>query len=194
MSRPTDAGAIGEAIYAQLEPLAYDDENQGWALLILCGAIGRMLQPVDDLVSDGEDFPGWSVLLDVARCPYAYLPYLAQFVGARIPVGTPEEEARNLVRTPSGFRRGTKESLIAAAQKNLTGNKTVKVVERTSSAYALTVITRTAETPNPAITLQDILSQKPAGLVLTHIVSDLTIIDELGDDIDGLGSGDIDDL
>src|SRR5215471_3803868 len=72
-------------LYDMLEPLAEQDPQAGWSLLILCNAIGTAYQLVEDLVRDTAAGPGWSSLMDVARCPYDALPWLAQFAGVRIP-------------------------------------------------------------------------------------------------------------
>lgn len=192
--RPNDVGSVGEHLYSQLAPLAYADEQVGWHLLIYCGALGRMRQTLHDLVTDKEDRPGWADLLDVDRCPAQYLPYLAQIVGARIPVGTPENLARDIVRTPSGFKRGTREAMIAAAKPYLTHTKTVRFIERTGGhAYRFTVVTKPSETPDPAPVEKALLAQKPAGLIMTYIQEENTIIDELVGHIDAQ-VGHIDDL
>lgn len=123
--------------------------------------------------------PGYSVFLDIDRCPAIALPWLAQFKGVVIPDGLTVQEQRNWVRTAEGQRRGTVDALVAAAKRHLTGTKTVRVLERVGgNAYALTVITRTSETPDPATTLADIVAAKRIGILLTHVVSDAPIVDE----------------
>lgn len=186
MARPSDVGSVGEALYERLAPLGYDDEAQDWALLILCGALGVMGQSLRDLVADSEAGPGWSSLLDVDRCPAPFLPFLAQFVGVRLPVGVAEAEARERIRTPAGFRRGTPAAIVAAAQRTLIGAKTVSLFERDGGAYRLTVVTRTSETPDTAATERAIRGEKPAGILLTYVVSASPIITELAGDIDSL--------
>jgi len=65
----------------------------------------------------------------------------------------------------------------AAAQATLTGNKTVIINERDGDsatqpidyAYYLTVETYQGQTPDPAMTQRALLSQKPAGIVLTYV-------------------------
>lgn len=193
MSRPTDAGSFGETLYTRLEPLTYDDENQEWALLVYCGAIGQMFQQLHDLTADTEDRPGWSNLLDIEVCPADYLPFLGQFVGATIPTGSDETTARDIVRTHSGFQRGTRAALEAAVAATLTGTKTVRIIERDEDPYYITVLTDPAETPDPDATLAAALTQKPGGLVLNHYLDASTIIDELEGSIDDL-AGIIDDL
>jgi hypothetical protein len=180
VTRPTDAGLAAEGLYEDVEPLTFADEENDWALLILLGGIGHMVQTLYDLVMDTDDYPGWSSLLDVERCPFEFLGYLGQFVGVAIPVGTPEEEARQLVREHAGTSRGTPDSMTAAIEKTLTGTQTVNIVERSGdSAYQLLVRTLTAETPDSDATLAAIISQKPGGIILSYEVGDFTLIDEL---------------
>ena len=191
MSRPTDVGTYGEALYEKLTPLAYDDEAQDWALLLLCGAIGEMYQDTYELVrdtdEDGTDRPGWADLLDIDACPARYLPYLGQFVGARIPSGTDDAAARELVRTPAGQQRCRIASIEAAAKRHLTGTQTVYIAERVDGhAYWITVATITSETPDEAVTLADILSQKPGGILLDYFTTTAEFIDDLDGTIDAL--------
>lgn len=216
MSRPTDVAERGEEIYDRLAPLAYADEANGWGLLILCGAIGNREQVVHDLVAETDDDPSWSALFDVDRCPAPFLPWLAQLVGERVPVGEGETAARDRIRTPQGIVRGTLPGIVAAAQRTLSGAKTVLLIERDGSPYRLTVVTRKSETPGVAtddlvgtidsqvgtfaeidpsgdITNRTLQASKPAGLILTHLVVTGTIVQELAGTIDAL-TGTIDAL
>lgn len=190
---PPIVGSYAQMLYDRLEPFSNDDENQGWALLHFCEAIGRMYQQLHDLISDSDEGPGWSSILDVERCAVTYLPYLAQFVGVRLPKGIGEDEARDRVRTPSGFARGTRAAMIAAAQRLLTDTKHISLIERNGSAYQISAFTLTSETPDPDLVEKALLSEKPGGLVLTYAHGAGTFIDELIGDIDSQ-TGDIDSL
>jgi hypothetical protein len=166
---PPDLEAVGERLYAAMDPLAWLDEDYDWSLAILCGGVGETFQEVDDLARDTAEGPGWSSVLDLARCRADWLPWLAQFVGVVIPAGTAPTEARALIARRSGFTRGTRASIVAAAQSTLTGAKTVYVQERyAADAYKLAVRTITAQTPNVATTRAAILAAKPAGLILDY--------------------------
>jgi hypothetical protein len=153
-------------LYASLDPLTAQEPNVGWSLLILCNAIGTMFQMVDDWVRDQPEGPGWSLLLDINRCPPEALGWLGQFVGVRIPGGLTDAQQRAWILSMIGFRRGTPAAMISAVQATLTGTKAVTLVERDGDPYYMTVKTNTAETPNAAATNAAILSQKPAGLTL----------------------------
>lgn len=54
---PFAMGSCGLELYRALAPLAADDEPNGWPLARLCEALGRMRQPVSDLVRAWEE-PG----------------------------------------------------------------------------------------------------------------------------------------
>jgi Phage tail protein (Tail_P2_I) len=177
--------AYGDLLYDRLSPLAWADAEHGFALKHLCDAIGAMHDPVHGMVSPDEG-PPWSPLLDPDRAPAAFLPWLAQVVGERVPAGESETASRERIRLPQGVRRGKVSALIAAAQRTLTGTKFVQVLERTSSAYTLSVVTLTAETPDAAQTNRDLQAAKPAGLILTHVVTSVTIVDALAGTVDGL--------
>jgi hypothetical protein len=166
-SPPPALGAVGERLYAALDPLAWLDEEYGWALATLTGSVGSMFDAVDTLARDTADGPGWSLVLDLTRCPDAWLPWLGQFVGVEVPVGSTAAAARHQIEDLSGFGRGRREAIVAAAQATLTGTKTVYIQERYGGdAYVLAVRTLTPETPSSAATLAAVLAQKPGGIVL----------------------------
>lgn len=166
--------AFAARLYAMLAPLAQQDADTAWSLLILINAIGSMYELVEDWVRDTPDGPGWSLLLDLDRCPDEALPWLAQFAGVRLLPGSSTDDQRARIASTDGFRRGTRAALIGAAAATLTGAQSVVFRERDSTAaapdyaYFLTVKTYTSQTPNPTATQQALLAQKPAGIVLTY--------------------------
>lgn len=170
VASPPTLESFADDIYDALLPLAWLDGQTGWHLALYCGAIGTMFQAVADVARDTPEGPGWSAVMDLDRCPDAWLEWLAQFAGVTvIPGSTPAEMRERIART-DGFKRGTPDAIRAAAQATLTGNRIVVFRERDSSApdppYTLEVVTLTGETPNPAATRAAILAQKPGGIVL----------------------------
>lgn len=123
-------GTFAARLYLALAPLAQWDDDNGWALLILCNALGLMYQPVEDLVRDTDAGPGFSELLDINRSPDSMLPWLAQLVGVRLLPGSTPAEQRTRILSTDGFRRGTPAAMIGAAQATLTGSKRVDFRER----------------------------------------------------------------
>lgn len=174
--RPT-VGSVAETYYKALEPVAYADAANSYALLIFLEALGRQVQLVSDLVRDTPQGPGWSPIMDPDRCPLFALPWLGQMVGVTAFKRNAGEldvdyatRLRAQIKDEAGFRRGTKQSMIAAAQRTLTGAKVVLFNERDPTAYYLRVTTYTNQTPDPAATLAALISMKPAGILLTHNV------------------------
>jgi len=155
-------------LYAALAPLAQKDVEVSWSLLVYCNAIGTMYQLIEDIVRDSPAGPGYSALLDVNRCPAVALPWLGQFVGVRVPPGLSEQAQRNWIASTDGFHRGTRDALIGAAHATLTPPGQVVFRERDGDPYYLTVITYTAQTPDPTATLNALLAQKPGGILLTY--------------------------
>jgi hypothetical protein len=168
---PPDLESFADTLYDALYPLAWLDAQAGYHLAYYSGAIGALFQPVADVARDTEDGPGWSAVLDLQRCPDAWLPWLAQFAGVTVPPGATPAQARTWIASTDGFKRGTPAALRAATQSTLTGGKTAVIQERLGGdAYALGIYTLTSETPNPAATRAAILAQKPGGLTLDYTV------------------------
>lgn len=169
MSWPLDSYA--QMVYNKLRPATGDDARNNYALAKYIEASCLGGQDVDTLVAESANMPPWSRALDIDLVPAAGIPWLAQMAGVTIDTTQSESAQRTQAKTQGGFRRGRPASIAAAAQATLTGSKTVTIRERVNGdAYALTVITRTAETPDSAKTLAAILKEKPAGLVLTYSV------------------------
>jgi hypothetical protein len=105
------------------------------ALAWYCDALGAILSPLHDLVADvgvdGDDayVPGYGSLLNVETCADENLPYLAQFAGVTLPVGIGADQARTMIRMEPARKRGSPESIVAAAQRYLTGTQSVKLLE-----------------------------------------------------------------
>lgn len=159
--------APAERIKTAMAPVMSND----FAVFIegLCESIAEL----DSLVRDSDDGPGWSAILDLDRCPDNGLKWLAQTVGVTIVEGLTPAAQRARIAAHVNWKRGSPAAIVAAAQLHLTGNKTVVMRERyTGSAWKLSIVTYTAETPDSAQTLADILEQKPAGIVLTYSVLD----------------------
>lgn len=170
-ARPVDVGTFGEEAYARVDPLTYADEQNGWALLVLMAAMGRMFNFFNYLVreDDANDLPGWGKILDVDNCPEDGLPYLAQFLGLRIPFGIDDAAARQFIKDKANWDRGSPDAIRKAAQTTLTGTKTVYVIERDAgSAWHLKVTTLDSETASDTVTLKAIKLQKPIGIILTY--------------------------
>ena len=163
---------MAQALYALVEELAVDDPNNDWMLLRLCMALCRAY---DDLYAVLDTWEGsyepWSAILDVDRCPELVLPWLAQFVGVRL--RGDEANPRGIIRAEEGFHRGTPAAMMEAGRLVLTGARRIGLIERAAgNPYRLRVDTELAETPDPNLLRQAVLSQKPAGITL-----ELTVVE-----------------
>jgi len=87
--------------------------------------------------------------------------------------------ARDAIKRQGGKNRGTIDAMMSAAEDTLMGTRTARLLERVGgNAYALTLVTRPSETPDAAATLAATMRQKPAGMSLTHTLTEGAIIDE----------------
>lgn len=158
-------GQISEDLVAAHEPWITDD------LAVYLRAIGGMFAEVELYAFDTDDFEGWSILLDVDRCPAEALPYLAQYVGERLPIGLTEEQERQWIRDAPNQRRGTLQSIVDAGQRYLTGGKNITVIQRDGGPDRLTIVSYTDQTPNSAQVLAELYTVVPADISLTYVVS-----------------------
>lgn len=169
VSRPV-VGAWAERAYAGLGPYTEQDEALGWPLLIYLGAVGdQMFQEMDDLGRDQGSIIGWGNVFNPSLCPAKALPWLGQFVGVEVDTTLSEANQRAQVAAAAGWQRGTPASIISAVQLYLTGTKYVSLQERFGgNAYALNIITHTAETPvDTTAMVNAVKAVIPAGFLLT---------------------------
>lgn len=169
MPKPEVSDAALE-VYEALDPaFTAPDEAHDWTTLNFCAALTTgNIDLIFEIVTDRDSGPGWQILLDPELCPAVALPFLAQFVGARLTPAMSEAEQRAAIGNPEGFGRGTPAAIVAVAKRRLTGTKTVLLVEfYTGLAYRMKLVTLESETPDPDATLADILlEQKPIGIRL----------------------------
>lgn len=164
-----------DRLYEQVQHLELDGEQNGYPLAALCAAMMAPLEPIYELVAGTEN--PYEILMDIDRCPVALLPWAAMLNGvSRSAIqGLEADRQRDVIRDAAGRRRGTVGGVIAAAQKYLTGNRTVILVERVTKPTDYVVITRTAETPDADAVMRALTAGKPGRLQFTHIISDLEL-------------------
>ena len=178
MTRPV-VSDTAERLYTALGPLPQGDEAQGWPLLRFCGVVTGPVAEVDGLASDTDTQVGWGPLLDVSLAPTKALPWLGQFVGAVVPEGMPDADARTLIEHAPGLKRGTPAAIVAATRLYLSGSGLVTLTERVGGdAYAVDVAVFGAQvTDLPALTAA-VQATLPAGMLLTvTVASGWTIAD-----------------
>lgn len=135
--------------------------------------LGEMFHEVEWYAEDTDDYDGWTVLFDPARAKYKDLRWLGQVIGEDIPVGHPEPLMREWIRDKVNQRRGSIQAVLYAAQRHLTGSRIVTWQERSASLAAvgadvdaLLIITYADQTPQPDLTLRDLLDAVPGDIVL----------------------------
>lgn len=171
MPRPV-VSVAAEDLYARLGPWAARDTSDArWTLLQVAEAVGARLQVVEDIVRDTDTHVGWGVVMDADATPIEWLGWLGQFAGVRLRYGLTDLAQRARVKSTDGMKRGTPAAIVGAAQQTLTAPKTVYLVERHGSAYRLTVTTVATQTPSPARVIEDIMEQKPGGIVMAHAMT-----------------------
>lgn len=172
MTRPL-VSAAAEDMYESLKPIAAQDEEYGWPLLLLCEALmAPTLQPIIDYSRDTSAGVGWSVIMDLDRMPDNVLPFAAQFVGVITNPANTATQNRDLIITRPPWKRGRPAVLLAAVQATLTGSQRIELIERDTSAYHATISVWRAQMPDEAATRAAIAANKPG-----MIIVDLDIIE-----------------
>lgn len=182
-----------------LEPLAAEVAHELAPLLVKDaenGDVGShfiavLTAPIETIAAavteDEDDRPGFSLFMDIETCPAEFLPWLLQIKGVRATPGLSEEDAREEGRKAEGLRRGTMTgpagvgSMEKAAARHTASKDPalVRVIDRVGGdPYLTTVVTRTSDTPDPAQTLLDILSDKILGEIIVHVVTDEVLWEE----------------
>jgi hypothetical protein len=172
-SPPSDSdfqpATVAEDLYNRLGPWRRADlRNPSRPLLVLCEALMASLQPVEDVIRDTDDGPGWSVVMDPDRAPVAWLPWLSNFAGLAgfDYSGLTEADFRDLIKGGHVRLRGSRAALEAAPKPYLEGTKTVHFIERHGDAYHLTISVLASEVVDFEKVRNAVLRQKPTGIVI----------------------------
>lgn len=183
MGAPALTGA-GARLYAWLAPWAQQDAENGYGWAWLAAGIGRQHRHLERVVRPAPDgTPGWVRLMRVQspiHCPDFAVPWVAQFIpGSELDPSLPVSEQRTRLH-PDANKKATTQAMVAAVLPLLTGAQSIRVVERDPTPYRHTLITRTAETPNPPAVVAVLTDPKikPVGHTWTHVISDAPLINE----------------
>lgn len=115
----TPTTTIGKRLAEMWTPWLTED------LAFVAEAIGTMGEPLAEVIEEtgypdeAGWVPGYGKIFNPETCPVDFLPYLGNFVGVSIPVGTPEAEARVLIKAESGLERGTEASVKSAIERGI---------------------------------------------------------------------------
>jgi hypothetical protein len=155
--------SLNDDLRAQLAPWITTD------LGTFVDALATMFAEVEQYAFDSDDGTqqGWTLMFDPVNCPGAVLPWLAQWIGERFPPGLTNGLKRQWIGDRPTANRGSLSSIVNAAQRSLTGARTVSITERSGGdPDTVAVLTYTSETPNPAQVAADIKSVFPASMIL----------------------------
>jgi phage tail P2-like protein len=167
---------LAERATAQLTPYL-DVDTEGLLPALAAGFMAPL--EICDIARDTDTHIAWGALFDPDTCPGPLLPWLAQLSGDQLLPSDTEQDQRERITDPGNFFRGTVEAIKAEIRPVLTGNRTVILLERVSgNEFAVTIITRTSETPNPAAVVVAAWRQLAPWLIVTFVVSDDPIWDE----------------
>lgn len=107
------------------------------------------LQAIDDIIRDSPYNPGYSILLDIYRCPTYALPWFGQFVGVRFTTQQllSDSAQRQAILAENSFARGTAATILAVANSFMLPGFTAILMERTAfigsafvnDPYAITI-------------------------------------------------------
>lgn len=184
---------IAAEAYAAVEPIAAQDAASGYPLRALMRAIGTMFAQTEEAIRAlGDGLDSWERVFDPDRAPDWLLPFVGLAVGVVVVTGSTPAEQRVQIKAEGAWHRGRPSALIAAVAATLTGAKGVRLVERNSTAWTALIVTRPSETPNPTLTKNAALSQKPGGMKFFLEESDLPLIDEATKTIDEATAATID--
>lgn len=137
--------------------------------------LSQMLQDLDFLAHAPEGGLIWQNLVDLDAVPDEGLPWLGQWVGARLNLTLTGQQQRQQIRDHTGWGRGSVPTFKAEIRPYLTGTQTVDITERSSSAYTFVINTYADETPNETAVRALINGQgpyeiTPGGLQPTYTV------------------------
>lgn len=156
----------------QLEPVWTDDLGDYVA------AVATMWTEVESYQADPDsDVVSWQALFDVDIAPMAGLPWLAQCVGERVPVGIDEQGARDWIKSAPNWIRGTELGIVNAVKRLLVAPATVQFGTRVKLDGSpdddyIAIVTYATQTPDPQAVRNALRRTVPADIVWQYDVLD----------------------
>ena len=156
----------------QLQPVWTSD------LADYVAAIASMWTEVEQYQADPDtDTVTWGALLDVDIAPMAGLPWLAQCVGERVPVGYTDAQARDWIRNSPEWVRGTPQGVWDAVRRVLAPGALMMMRERhkldgTMDVDWIALITYAAQTPDVVMVRNALRRTVPADIMIDYALAD----------------------
>jgi hypothetical protein len=141
-------------------------------------AIASMWAEVEVYQADpANDVVAWQTLFDVDIAPLSGLPWLAQCVGERLPIGIDEAGARDWIVQSPNWSRGTEQGIVSAVKRVLLPPATVQFGSRmhldgTVDVDCVAVLTYASQTPDPQLVRNQLRRTVPADIVWEYDVQD----------------------
>lgn len=162
--------ASGDELYEWLGPIVQQYGDPDNALYVYSQAFGAMFEPIDVMIRDENNDPGWSQVLDLTRAQLAWLRWLGQWVGYFVPLTVTEGERTKII-TRSAHRRGGIPILLEVVAEHLIPAGRIIIRERDTSAHHITVYIYASDIATTAAAAEAAArSQKAAGLIMDFIV------------------------
>jgi hypothetical protein len=155
---------VADLLYSSLGPFAADDLSGD--LRKFCEALCLPIEIVNEIVGEGEGSPGWSLAFDAANCPESVLPYLAQYVGVSLSPEMAPSQIRAEIEKPTGWERGTDDSIKIATRRTLTGTQWVSIRPNKPEVGKTYIRVLKAECPSATRTETIVRAAVPAWSVL----------------------------
>ncbi|CAA9324132.1 MAG: hypothetical protein AVDCRST_MAG68-2136 [uncultured Gemmatimonadetes bacterium] len=184
---PGGASLLADDVYPILAPLADGadaDAAAGWPLGHYVAALLAPVTIADRVAAEPR------LLLDVDLAPVELLSSVEQSTGTPVDKRLSETMRRDRVRRRSSERQGRNEEIRAAVAETLTAPALIRLIERYDPArpdldfygadarFHLTIVTRTTQTPDPALTARRAQDAAPMRVLVHHVVSEGVTYDE----------------
>lgn len=183
MTRPAVTGLTEHTYELLPDYIREPDEAGGWPLLTYVAGTGDQLAPCVDLLNRADpdtSGTGTSHLADPAHADRKYVGWLGLLTGLNI-TDVPDSAARSAIADPVTRLRGTPAAIITRAGRTLDGQQAARVKTHVSGdPWLMRIYSRTTHTPDEAATLAAALLDKPAGVALDQVVTDVITLEELG--------------
>lgn len=168
-------GGFAQDLLDALAPMLYAENETNHALGTYLTGLSRPFELVESWASDTDTEPGWSLLLDIDRCPDEALPWLAQLCGIKLAPGLSASNQRAQIDSLASFKRGTPSAIKAAPLPYLTGTKSVTLRERydgsaNDAPNHLQVLVLDTEVVDSVAAEAATRAQKPAGNIMTFTI------------------------
>lgn len=189
VAEPLALDTVADDYYRRLGPLTIPDPDNGFALMALADALTKPLSLVYQLSQATDEHEPWEIALDPDTAPEEILPWLAQPAGVSLQPSDTIEQQRARIKAASGMFAGSDQSIRDEVSLHSTSRDPARVKVLHPAQWQITVVVRTADTPDPAASERAALCQIPAGSLLTFVVSDYPIWNETTGTWDEVAAG-----